>query len=166
MKKDIKVADVRMIGILALYDLHTDYFIRALDGISDKDAHNRMNTKANHVAWIAGSTVQQRFELATSMGLDLKSANHELFKEGKGIQDDLAYPSLDIYREEWKKISPVAREILTNISQPKLDEMFPIPEMQMTYFELITFMGYREANCIGQIALYRRLLGYKALNYM
>jgi hypothetical protein len=36
----------------------------------------------------------------------------------------------------------------------------------MSFYELVSFMIYREANCIGQVALWRRLLGYAALNYM
>jgi hypothetical protein len=41
-----------------------------------------------------------------------------------------------------------------------------MPEMRMTYFDLIAFIIYREANIIGQIALWRRLLGYEAMKYM
>ena len=37
--------------------------------------------------------------------------------------------------------------------------------MKMTYHELISFTIYREANMIGQLALWRRLLGYPALKY-
>jgi hypothetical protein len=53
-----------------------------------------------------------------------------------------------------------------NVSDEKLDSEFEMPEMKMTYFELFTFMIYREANMIGQIALWRRLLGYDAMKYM
>ena len=49
----------------------------------------------------------------------------------------------------------------------KLDESFEMmPGMKMTYYELITFIIYREANIIGQLALWRRLLGYEAMKYM
>jgi hypothetical protein len=36
----------------------------------------------------------------------------------------------------------------------------------MSLYELITFSIYREANIIGQIALWRRLLGYPGMRYM
>lgn len=52
-----------MHSIIVLYDMQTQFFLNAIDGISDKDAHNRLNTKANHVAWLTGSLVQQRFLL-------------------------------------------------------------------------------------------------------
>ena len=43
--------------------------------------------------------------------------------------------------------------------------MFDMGGMKMTYYELISFTIYREASIIGQLALWRRLLGYPALKY-
>lgn len=157
----------RIFSLIVLYDMHTNFFFSALDGISDNDAHNRLNTKANHIAWLTGSLVQQRYEIATSLGADRKQAAHELFKDNKGIQDNVTYPSLAEFKKDWESITPVLKEALVNVSDEKLDELFEMmPEMKMTYFDLITFIIYREANIIGQIALWRRLLGYEAMKYM
>ncbi|MEX2593830.1 MAG: DinB family protein [Anditalea sp.] len=140
-----------------------------LDGVSDKDAHNRLGTKANHVAWLTGSLVQQRHELANALGSDQKHHKqeaNELFKENKGIQDGITYPSLITFKQDWDNITPVLRDALVHVSDEKLDSTFEImPGMTMSFFDLITFITYREANCIGQIALYRRLLGYEAMKY-
>jgi hypothetical protein len=46
-----------------------------------------------------------------------------------------------------------------------MDSMFDMGGMKMTYYELISFTIYREASIIGQLALWRRLLGYPALKY-
>ena len=157
----------RIFSLIVLYDMHTKFFFRALDGISDNDAHNRLNTKANHIAWLTGSLVQQRYEIATSLGADRKQAAHELFKDNKGIQDNITYPSLAEFKKDWESITPLLKEALVNVSDEKLDKLFEMmPEMRMTYFDLITFIIYREANIIGQIALWRRLLGYEAMKYM
>ena len=157
----------RIYSLIVLYDMHTNFFFSALDSISDNDAHNRLNTKANHIAWLTGSLVQQRYEIATSLGADRKQAAHELFKDNKGIQDNVTYPSLAEFKKDWESITPVLKEALVNVSDEKLDELFEMmPEMRMTYFDLITFIIYREANIIGQIALWRRLLGYEAMKYM
>ena len=157
----------RIFSLVVLYDMHTTFFFSALDGISDNDAHNRLNTKANHIAWLTGSLVQQRHEIATSLGADRKQAAHELFRDNKGIQDNVTYPSLAEFKKDWESITPVLKEALVNVSDEKLDELFEMmPEMRMTHFDLITFILYREANIIGQIALWRRLLGYEAMKYM
>ncbi|MEJ6980223.1 DinB family protein [Pedobacter sp. P351] len=163
----LSVNDSRMQSLIVLYDMHTSFFKSALDGISDNDAHNRLNTKANHIAWLTGSLVQQRFELAHTLGIDIKNPSDELFKDNKGIQDGIQYPSLSTFKKDWESISPISRDALVHVNAQKLDSNFEMmPGMNMTYYDLITFIIYREANCIGQIALWRRLLGYEAMKYM
>ncbi len=82
---ETKTISNRMFSLTVLYDMHTNFFFSALDGITNEDAHNRLNTKANHVAWLTGSLVQQRFEIAKALGVDKQQAAHELFKDNKGI---------------------------------------------------------------------------------
>lgn len=161
--KDVK--DSRMFSLLILYDMHTDYFNRALVDIPDDEAQNRLGTKANHIAWIAGSLVQVRYEMAALFGKQLHQTNHALFDGFKGIQDDLTYPPLAEFKADWDKISPVLRAIYTDLSAAKLDSKFDMHGMTMTHYEMVTFQTYREANCIGQIALWRRLLGFPGLKY-
>lgn len=164
---ETKTNSNRMFSLTVLYDMHTKFFSNVLDGISDKDAHNRLNTKANHVAWLTGSLVEQRYEIAKMLGINKQQAAHELFKQNKGIQDNITYPSLAEFKKDWETITPLLREVFLNVSDQKLDESFEMtPGMKMTYYELITFIIYREANVIGQIALWRRLLGYEAMKYM
>ena len=156
----------RMFSLVVLYDMQTTFFANAIEGLSDDDRHQRLNTKANHIAWLTGSLVEQRYEIANLLGSDLKQSAHELFKDNKGIQDDITYPSLTEFKKDWESITPVLREALINADDKKLDESFEMmPGMSMTYYDLISFCSYREANCIGQIALWRRLLGYPGMKY-
>lgn len=163
----MKTKSSRLEGLLDLYILHTPYFINALEGISGNDAHNRLSTKANHIAWLAGSLVQQRYELANMLGVEGEQAAAQFFKDNKGIQDGLTYPSLETYKGDWNKISTELKNALQHADDELLDKSFEMmPGMNVTYYELITFIIYREANCIGQIALWRRLLGYEPMKYM
>jgi hypothetical protein len=162
---ETKTVSSRIHSLIVLYDMHTTFFTRVIDGISDKDAHNRLNTKANHIAWLTGSIVQQRHELAKALGIDRKQAAYELFKENKGIQDNTTYPPLAGFKKDWETISPELRDALVNVSEEKLNSPFEMPGMNMSFFDLIAFIIYREANIIGQIALWRRLLGYEAMKY-
>lgn len=156
----------RIYGLIVLYDLHTTYFPRAIAGISEADAVNRLETKANHISWLAGSLVQERFELAKILGAGLEPAANELFAGNKGIQDGAVYPPLEVYRNDWDKISPLLRELLVKADEEQLDQILQFPEMSFSTFEMVSFQTYREANCIGQIALWRRLLNYSPINYM
>lgn len=167
--KDKKTA---MQLLLDYYDWHTKLFKNALDDITDKDAENRMDTKANHVAWIAGSMVYQRQGLANAMGINVKQTSEHLFKAGKneghkGIQDNVTYPSLIEYKQDWDKISSALRDALTNISEEQLNapDPFEMPGGDYTFLDTLTFCTDRESYCIGQIALYRRLLGYDAMKW-
>lgn len=164
---ETKTVSTRMISLITLYDMYTDYFKRALEGISDEDAHKRLDTKANHVAWLAGSFINERFTGAKTFGKALESQTGDLFKDHQGIQENATYPTIADYIKDLERISPELRDALINITDEKLDEKFEMmPGMKMTYYELITFMTYREASLIGQIALWRRLLGYEAMKYM
>ncbi len=153
--------------IPALYDMQTTFFISALEGISDSDAHSRLDTKANHIAWLAGSLVQQRYELAADLdkGKTYQPKSNDLFRDNQGIKEGLTYPSLDQFRQDWKEISPILRELLINANDEQLSKNIDMPGMEFPLFDMITFVSYREANCIGQIALWRRLLGYEAMKY-
>jgi len=156
----------RMYGFIVLYEMQTDFLLRALDGIDQKDAQKRLDTKANHIAWITGSVVHGRYFLAKSFGIDLPSITDELFADNKGIVDDATYPLLEDFIKDWAAVSPKLQEALTQATDEKLEEKLSMPGMEITLFEMISFNSYREANCIGQIALWRRLLNYPGMNYM
>ena len=152
-------------GLLSLFDYQTGFFAKVLDGISEDDMHNRMNTQANHPAWLAGSLVHQRFQMASEMKHDIKQTNAALFEGHKGIQEGARYPSIQEYINDWNRITPIAREALVSIDDKKLDSEIDMGPMKMSYYEMICFTIYREASIIGQLALWRRLLGYPAMKY-
>lgn len=165
---EIKPISNRMYGFLVLYDMHTSFYHKALDGINDADALKRLDTKANHIAWLAGSLLQERFELANLLGIPMNASSNELFKHHQGIKDGLKYPKLSVYQTEWDQISPLLREKLMTVTDEELDKVihFEVEQMSFPLFEMLSFNTYREANCIGQIALWRRLLGYEGMKYM
>ena len=155
-------------GFIALYNEHTKYFHNVLEGVTDEDAQKRLNTKANHIAWIAGSLVQERYELARMIGVNgQQQTSHDLFSDHKGIQDNIPYPSLEEYRKDWKEVSPVLRQALESLSHEQLQgpDPYGMPGGPYTLFDAITFCLDRESYCIGQLGLWRRLLGYPAMKY-
>ncbi len=162
----IKVNDSRIYSMMFLFDLHTGFLAKVLEGISDEDAQKRLDTKANHIAWLIGSLVHQRYEMLKDLGVEKSHNGHELFKDNKGIQEGVTYPSLADYQKDWDAVSPLIREKLVYADAASFDKMIDMGGMKMTAFELFGFSTYREANIIGQVALWRRLLGYDAMKYM
>lgn len=165
MDKNLNTKDSRMYGLMVLYDMHTDFLRRAVDGLTDEAAQSRLDTKANHVAWLLGSIVQERFELANRFGEKTQQTHYELFNNYQGIQDGREYPPFADFIEDWNRVSSLLKKLLVDLEAKNLDDEFEEMEMKMSYFDLISFIIYREANIIGQIALWRRLLGYPALKY-
>ena len=162
---ETKTASTRTEGLLSLFDYHTSFFPKALEGLSEADMHNRLDTEANHPAWLAGSLIQQRFMMAADMGSNLRQTVEDLFKNNKGIQKDANYPTVKEYLNDWEKITPEARKALLTIDDKKLDSEIDMGGMKMSFYEMICFSIYREASMIGQLALWRRLLGHPALKY-
>lgn len=154
-----------MQGFLTLFDLQTGFFPKVLEGISPQDMQNRLHTAANHPAWLAGSLVHQRFLMASEMPHNLKQTGAALFDHNQGIQDGAQYPTVAEYLSDWEGITPEARKALLLIDDQKLESTMDMGGMKMTYYEVISFSMYREASIIGQLALWRRLLGYPAMKY-
>lgn len=153
--------------VLEVYDWHTQLFKNALDGISDEAARQRLNTKANHIGWLAGSLVQGRFLLGSHLGLDQKQTSDELFKDFQGIKDDVTYPPLEEYRKDWDRISPALRDKLSQLSEEELGgpDPFEMPGLKIVLLQSITYMTDRESYVIGQLGLWRRLLDYPAMKF-
>ena len=153
--------------LISLYDWHTKSFRNVLVDISDKDAQNRLGSKANHIAWIAGSLVYGRYALANAIGVDMKQTSDKLFENFKGIQDNITYPSLAEFKKDWENITPTLKDALVNLSGDQLNgpDPFNMPGGDYTLLDSLTFSVDRESYCIGQIGLFRRLLGYEAMKY-
>jgi len=163
-----QLAENRLEAAVMNFDMQTGFFINALEGITDSDAHNRLGTKANHVAWLAGSLVQQRFELANILNNneEMKQQADDLFRDNQGLKEDVTYPPLEQYKSDWEEISPIMQRLLRNADAQTLERIIEFPDMSFPVFDMIAFSTYREANHIGQIALWRRLLGYGPMKYM
>ncbi len=153
--------------LIDLYDFHTKLFYNVTVDISDQDANNRLGTKANHIAWIAGSLVQGRYALANAVGIHKKQTSDNLFENYKGIQDNITYPPLSEFKQDWENISGVLKDTLVNLSEDQLNgpDPFEMPGGDYTFFDTLMMCIDRESYCIGQIGLYRRLLGYEAMKY-
>lgn len=157
--------------LISLYDLHSNLFLNVTDGISETDSNNRLDTKANHPSWIAGSIVHQRYDLLRELDASqiqkIDSPDYlALFQSYQGIKPEQHYPQLNDYADFWNSISPVLKETLNSLALDRLNAKAPFDMGEpITYFEAITFMIHREAYCIGQVGLWRRLLGYEAMKY-
>ncbi|MEJ5963018.1 DinB family protein [Pedobacter immunditicola] len=153
--------------LLNMYDWHTKLFKNVLESITEEDAQNRLNTRANHMAWIAGSLVYGRYSLAQFFHINPEQQSLDLFKDFKGIQDNTTYPTLAEFKTDWDNISPALRNAILTAGPEQLNgpDPFKMPGENLTFLDTITACLDRESYCIGQLGLWRRLLNYEAMKY-
>src|SRR5262245_3413028 len=125
--------------ILDYFDSHTRLYHKVLEGISDKDSQDRLGTKANHVAWIAGSLVFWRYVMSNVLGVPSQSRTGTLFENMQGVQDHANYPSLAEFKADWDIIAPILKNALMNLTEDQLNgpDPFKIPGGSYTMFDAL-----------------------------
>lgn len=155
--------------IIPAYRWHSQQFYNALQDITEEMALQRNDGKTNHVLWMAGNLVNDRYWAGNILGMKDTDPNAELFNAGKAIEDNKIYPSLQSLKEEWHKISPQLYERLLQVSDEELQEAYKM-DLGVSFFTenklnaIGMFIG-REDYLLGQIGLMRKLLGLQGMSY-
>ena len=152
---------------ISVFDFHTAQYHNALESIPGKETHNRLNSKANHIAYIAGRMIYERHELAKGININVDLTTTKEFQDFKGIQDNVTYPSLEEYKKDWDTISASLKEGLQKLTEEQLNgaDPFNMPGGNYTLFDSIVFSIDHESYFLGQLGLYRRLLGIAATKF-
>lgn len=153
--------------LLWQYRLHTHLFDNVIEDILPEDATRRITPDTNHIAWLTGSLVSCRFDMANALGIPQKAAFVDVYGNHRPIDDALEYPSLLSLQDDWHYISPMLLDTLSAIPSVELaNRPSPFEEMhENTLAEAFSFIIDREAYVIGQIGILRRILGYSAMKY-
>ena len=155
--------------IIPAFRGHSQNFLMLLEGISEEDAKKRIDGKTNHIIWMAGNFLDMRYALANVLGLNEDNPQGELFFQGKALNEDFVYPTLEELRENFHHISPLVYQKLLVLSDEDLDADFPMG-MNIDFFpeNVLNFVGMcigREDYLCGQIGLMRKILGYEGMKY-
>ena len=152
---------------MTLFDFHTQQYHNALENIPENETHNRLNSKANHIAYIAGRMIYERQGLAKGINVHVDLDTTTEFHDFKGIQDDVTYPSLEKYKKDWDTVSTALKEGLQQLTEEQLNgpDPFNMPGGNYTLFDSIVFTIDHESYFLGQLGLYRRLLGIAAMKF-
>ena len=155
--------------IIPAFRGHSQNFLMVLEGISEEDAKKRIDGKTNHIIWMAGNFLDMRYALANVLGLNEDNPQGELFFQGKALNEDFVYPTLEELRKNFHHISPLVYQKLLVLSDEDLDADFPMG-MNIDFFpeNVLNFVGMcigREDYLCGQIGLMRKILGYEGMKY-
>ena len=150
--------DIRLITLINKYDEHTLQFSKMLNEISEKEL-NRDDLYSKSVPWIVGSQVKLRFEVANLLSIDIQQSADEIFRANASINLEIKYPSLDVFKEDWNRISPILRKEILELDN---DDLFTFSEsehkMKGTFFDLFSHIIHRERDIIDQLTVWRGLL--------
>lgn len=148
--------------------LHTRLFHNVIRDVGEEHAQTPISGSPNHIAWITGHIVSNRYMIATILGLTLQEPFAELFERGKSIQDDLTYPSMKSLADGWDALS---EKVIAKLESLTEDDLLADPPIStpiasdQTLRGFITFIAHHEAYHIGQLSLARRFFGYEPMEY-
>jgi uncharacterized damage-inducible protein DinB len=155
------------------YQLLTEWYLFALDGISDQDGSKSINDRCNTLEWLAGHLIVGRYRNMARLGSKMappKSLDkfiNQAIPPPNAIAFDssIKYPSLSECREEWKVYSQAFHEALKNADEKilKTTISFSVPIGGNTVEDALMFIVEHESYHIGQMSLIRKSLGYPAM---
>jgi hypothetical protein len=155
--------------IIPAFRGHSQNFLMVLDGISEEDALKRIEGRTNHIVWMVGNFLDMRYAMGSILGLNAEFQFKDFFFQGKALDENLIYPSLQQLKEEFHIISPLVYQKLLVVSDEELEKAFPMG-MNIDFFpeDVLNFIGMcigREDYLCGQMGLMRRILGYEGIKY-
>lgn len=155
--------------IIPAYRMHSQSFKNALEGITEEKGLKRIDDNTNHVVWMTGNFVGCRYWIGNLLGITDKDPYEDFFKEGRALDENLNYPTLEELKKNFETISPKVYQILLTATDEELDRVFPfgmnIPFVEENVLNMIGMCIGREDYLLGQIGLMRKLLGLKGMSY-
>lgn len=155
--------------IIPAYRMHSQSFKNALDGITEETGLKRIDNKTNHVVWMTGNLVNCRYWIGNLLGIEDKDPYEDLFKEGRALDENLDYPTLEELKRSFASISPKVYQELLTATDEQLDKAFSfgmnIPFVPENVLNMIGMCIGREDYLFGQIGLMRKMLDLKGMSY-
>jgi hypothetical protein len=152
--------------LIGQFKLQERLFANVTSEIKNEDGQKRINQNTNHLAWLVGHTVSTRYMLLNVLGVNASEPFPDLFSQGKGMQENVTYPSVTDLTKDWSSVSQKLEERLNALNGSELEANAPFPTpLGPSIKNFISFCAHHEAYTIGQMGLYRRFLGYPAMKY-
>jgi hypothetical protein len=154
-------------ALISQFELQTRLFNNVLDNVNDDHAHKPAKEDTNHLAWLTGHVLSSRFMMANVLGMIENEPHADLFGNGKGLQKDVKYPSINELRKEWNPLNEKLIAKLNSLTNEELNAKapFPLPMSGDNIKTAIAFFAHHEAYTIGQMGLLRRFHGLPGMKY-
>ena len=156
------------------YQLLTDWYLSALDGIADIDGSKTINELTNNLEWIAGHLLAGRYNNMKQLGGQIEPYVHI----GKFINPKIAPPrntvAFDVNTKyqilsecckNWIEYSNIFIEMLKNTNEIILSKTLPFNVLTggNKLKDALNFLVLHETYHIGQMGILRKALGYEPM---
>ena len=153
--------------IIAQFDLQTNWFLNALESISEEESNVTFSENLNPIKWVAGHLTDARMTINAIISESATNADYKkVFGKGTSNKIDASFPTIEQIRTDWTSISGQLKFTLQNLPEVKLLSKTPfqtsIPDE--TLLGLIAYFAIHESFHIGQLSIYRKLTGKPAMN--
>ena len=159
-------ASAELADVGELYALHARLFDAVTDDVSDAEAARSVGD-ANSFAWIAGHMLWSQHHVAAVLGVSGDNPYAAQFGPGRPFDPDADYPTLAQMRRDWNALVPTVEAAMGRLTDRQLAARppFNLPIGDQSLRGYLVFEQHHLAYEIGQLGLYRRILGKPALRY-
>jgi hypothetical protein len=150
-----------------IFNMNDRLFLSTLQGVTDKQANERITGHVNPIIWIAAHTVWARYNALVFLGAPSANPYNDLFENFKAYNASLPYPSLAEIKDEWKKVSRLLQSAIQNVTEEHLASDSPIksPIGDFTNGGTVAFFAQHESYDIGQLGLLKKFFTKEAMSY-
>lgn len=149
-------------SIIAQYDLQTYWFLNALESITEEESNISISENINPIKWVGGHLIDSRITINNIISNNVINVDYKkLFGKGTNNKIDDSFPAIEQIRTDWTSISEQLIRALKNIpdeilmSKPPFQTSIP----DETLLGLIAYFSMHESFHIGQLSVYRKLIG-------
>lgn len=151
-----------------IFSLNDRLFVNSLQGITEKQAKERISEHNNPLAWIATHTVWARYNCSMFLGTPAeKNPYAGMFENFKPFDESMNLPSLDEIKTEWQNATALLHKALDNATEAHLQATSPIknPTGDFTNAGTAAFLAQHESYSIGQMAFLKKYYTKEAMKY-
>ncbi len=150
-----------------IFNLNERLFLNALEGVTDKQAKERISENNNPLIWIATHTVWARYNMLAFLGSPVKNPYEGMFENFRPYDKTDKYPDLDAVKAEWRKAGSLLRDALHSVTEEHLSSQSALknPTGDFTNEGTVAFLAQHESYDIGQIGFLKKFHTKEAMKY-
>ncbi len=159
------------------YELLTDWYLSALEGIYETDGSRTINELTNSLEWLAGHLIAGLYSNIIQLGVQIepykhlnKFVNQTLLPPRNSVAFDskIKYRGLSECKGQWINYSKIFLSALKSANESILKNEVPFPVLTggNTAEDALKFLVLHETYHIGQMGILRKSLGYSPMQLL